>query len=68
MAEKKATKATNVKKVKPSSKKYKMYEVAGSTLKRKNKFCPKCGTGVFLAQHKDRLTCGKCGYTEFVKK
>ena len=53
---------------KVSSKKYAAYEVSGDTLKRKNKFCPKCGTGVFLAQHKDRLTCGKCSYTEFIKK
>ncbi len=28
------------------------------------KHCPKCGAGVRLAQHKDRLTCGKCGYLE----
>ena len=28
------------------------------------KFCPKCGPGVFLADHKDRLSCGKCGYCE----
>ena len=40
------------------------YEVAGNTLNRKNKTCPKCGPGVFLAKHKDRLTCGKCGYME----
>ena len=32
--------------------------------KRKNKTCPKCGPGVFLAEHKDRLSCGKCGYME----
>jgi small subunit ribosomal protein S27Ae len=37
---------------------------ASSGLKRKNKSCPKCGQGTFLAQHKDRLTCGKCGYME----
>ncbi|MFH1064663.1 MAG: 30S ribosomal protein S27ae [Candidatus Woesearchaeota archaeon] len=55
-------------KVKASSKKYKMYTASGSELKRKNKFCPKCGVGVFLAQHKDRTTCGKCSYTEFTKK
>jgi len=36
--------------------------------KSKNKACPKCGTGTFLAQHKDRTHCGKCGYTEFTKK
>lgn len=40
------------------------YEVKGDTLERKNKTCPKCGPGVFLAKHKDRETCGKCGYTE----
>ncbi|MBW2964959.1 30S ribosomal protein S27ae [Candidatus Woesearchaeota archaeon] len=62
MADKKPTKK------KASSKKYKMYEVAGGALKRKSNFCPKCGTGVFLAQHKDRVTCGKCSYTEFKKK
>ncbi len=64
MAEKKAA---AVKKKKTSTK-YKMYSVSGSNLERKNKFCPKCGVGVFLAKHKDRLTCGKCSYTEFVKK
>ena len=25
--------------------------------------CPTCGPGVFLAIHKDRKTCGKCGFT-----
>ncbi len=38
------------------------------TLERKKKHCPKCGPGVFLAEHADRLACGKCGYTEFRKK
>ncbi|QLJ52340.1 MAG: hypothetical protein Sv326_0165 [Candidatus Fermentimicrarchaeum limneticum] len=26
--------------------------------------CPKCGSGVHLAEHKDRLSCGRCGYLE----
>lgn len=26
--------------------------------------CPKCGSGVRLAEHKDRRACGKCGYYE----
>ena len=25
--------------------------------------CPKCGSR--LAEHHDRFSCGKCGYTEF---
>jgi len=41
-----------------------IYEVKGDSVNRKNKTCPKCGPGVFLADHKNRLTCGKCGYTE----
>jgi small subunit ribosomal protein S27Ae len=31
------------------------------------KFCPRCGAGVLLGDHKNRLSCGKCGYTEFKK-
>lgn len=41
-----------------------LYEVSGSSVKRKNKQCPKCGPGVFMAEHKDRVTCGKCGFME----
>ncbi|MDD5254270.1 MAG: 30S ribosomal protein S27ae [Candidatus Nanoarchaeia archaeon] len=35
---------------------------------KKGRFCPKCGPGYFLAEHKDRLYCGNCHYTEFSKK
>ncbi|MGC8662813.1 MAG: 30S ribosomal protein S27ae [Thermoplasmata archaeon] len=45
-----------------------LYEIADGKLIRKRKSCPKCGPGVFLAEHEDRYTCGKCGYTEFKKK
>jgi len=47
---------------------YKYYEVKDGKIVRKRRFCPKCGPGVFLAEHKDRWTCGKCGYTEFKTK
>ncbi|MDD5503110.1 MAG: 30S ribosomal protein S27ae [Candidatus Thermoplasmatota archaeon] len=41
------------------------YEVGkDGKLIRKKKTCPKCGPGVFLAEHKNRLSCGKCGYAE----
>lgn len=50
---------------KPTSKKYKHYSIDG---KKKNKECLKCGAGIFMANHKDRVTCGKCGYTEFAGK
>lgn len=52
--------AKKQRKKKKTSKKYILYDKT----KRKNKFCPKCGAGVFLAQHKDRAVCGKCGYME----
>lgn len=44
------------------------YGVKGDALERKRPVCPKCGPGVFMATHKDRVSCGKCGYTEFSKK
>ena len=43
------------------------YKKDGDKVVKKNKSCPKCGTGFSLASHKDRLTCGFCLYTEFVK-
>ncbi|MCF7860740.1 30S ribosomal protein S27ae [Candidatus Woesearchaeota archaeon] len=49
---------------KTPSKRYALYEKKGDVLERKNTFCPKCGAGYFMARHKDRLTCGKCGYME----
>ena len=41
-----------------------LYEVKGEELARTHKSCPKCGPGIFLADHKDRRSCGKCGYSE----
>ena len=40
------------------------YEIKGNKLIRKRTFCPRC-KGAFLAVHKNRKSCGKCGYTEF---
>lgn len=57
MAKKKKTK-------KPSNKISVAYEVSGDSLKRKNKSCPKCGAGTFMGNHKDRWSCGKCGFME----
>ncbi len=44
------------------------YKVDGGRLIRERQNCPKCGQGVFLARHGDRVSCGRCGYTEFAKK
>jgi len=54
------TKPTSTK----SSKKYEAY-VDGKKVKKE---CPKCGKGIFLAEHKNRFHCGTCAYTEFKTK
>ncbi len=62
MVEKKSK--AGVKTKKPGRKLSGLYLITGDSLQRKNKRCPKCGPGVFLAQHKDRVVCGKCSYME----
>lgn len=51
----------------PTSKKHAHYKVEGDKVIR-DKYCPRCGPGIFLAGGLGRLYCGKCHYTEFVKK
>jgi small subunit ribosomal protein S27Ae len=45
-----------------------MYDLSADTAKRKSLSCPKCGPGVFMASHKDRYTCGNCGFTQWKSK
>ena len=42
-----------------------VFKVEGNNIVRQRRHCPKCGDGFFLAEHKNRVSCGKCGYTEF---
>jgi len=44
------------------------YKIEGTHITRTRQNCPKCGPGVFLAKHENRMSCGRCGYTEFAKK
>ena len=44
------------------------YKIDGGKIARDKQFCPKCGPGTFMAKHKDRVSCWRCGYTEFMKK
>ncbi len=60
--------AKKQKKKSKRSKKSEKYDSKQETIKRKSRFCPKCGPGVFLAEHKDRYSCGKCSYTEWKEK
>jgi small subunit ribosomal protein S27Ae len=45
-----------------------IYHIEAGKIKREKRECPRCGRGVFMAQHSDRNTCGKCGFTEFIHK
>jgi small subunit ribosomal protein S27Ae len=60
MAEKKEAAGAKVKKHETSDRKSN-YDKSG---KAKNRFCPKCGPGIMMANHKDRRYCGKCHYME----
>lgn len=50
------------KKAAPAPKKQEKKKI--SAYKKPTKYCPKCGAGYRLAEHKDRRSCGKCGYFE----
>lgn len=49
---------------KPTSRKYKKYRIEGDKVVR-DRFCPRCGPGVFLMNSQGRFYCGKCHYSEF---
>jgi len=51
---------------KPGKKDY--FKVEGDKVTRTKPVCPKCGPGTFMAEHKNRTACGRCGYTEFKGK
>jgi len=42
---------------------YKYYKIEGEKATRLRN----CGKGVFMSEHKNRHTCGKCGLTEFIQ-
>ncbi len=46
---------------------WKAYKVEGTTLSRVKHFSPKA-QGSFMAEHRDRRTCGKTGYMEIKTK
>ncbi len=49
-------------------KKSNYYKLDGDKVTKTKKTCPKCGSGVYMAEHKDRYVCGACRYTEWKKK
>ena len=49
---------------KPTSKKYTKYKIEGDKVTRE-RFCPRCGPGIFMMNSQGRVYCGKCHYSEF---
>jgi len=43
------------------------YKIADDKVTRIHRLCSRCGKGVYMAGHKNRHTCGKCGLTEFIQ-
>jgi len=64
----KERKGKKEKKKHPKHLKSTLYEADGEKMQRKRRSCPKCGPGIMMAEHSNRLNCGKCGYTEFKEK
>jgi small subunit ribosomal protein S27Ae len=50
-----------------SCKIYSFYSIKDGKILRTKKACPRCGSGTWMANHKNRIYCGHCGYTEFEK-
>ncbi|MHA1687389.1 MAG: 30S ribosomal protein S27ae [Candidatus Heimdallarchaeaceae archaeon] len=44
---------------------HKLYKIEGDKIVRLRKECERCGNAVYMAEHKDRYTCGHCGYTVY---
>ena len=61
----KKTETTSKKKMDGISKDY---VIKDGKLERVRPFCNRCGRGYFMADHGNRLTCGKCGFTIFKGK
>jgi small subunit ribosomal protein S27Ae len=42
-----------------------MYKFEGEKVTRTHPTCERCGPGYFMGDHKDRYTCGHCGFTRY---
>ncbi len=42
-----------------------LYKIEGEKVTRLRPTCERCGVGYFMANHKDRYTCGHCGFTRY---
>jgi len=61
----KVEKARSEKKKKEERGVHALYKIEGEKVTRLRPTCERCGPGYFMANHKDRYTCGRCGFTRY---
>lgn len=42
-----------------------LYKIENNKIVRLRPTCERCGPGYFMADHGDRYTCGRCGFTRY---
>ena len=70
---KETAKPQKVEKVAPKAEKKKkeekgvhtLYKIEDEKVTRLRPTCERCGAGYFMAKHRDRYTCGHCGFTRY---
>jgi small subunit ribosomal protein S27Ae len=50
---------------KKEKKAFSLYKVEGDKIARLRPTCERCGIGYFMADHGNRYTCGRCGFTRY---
>lgn len=63
MAEKKKDNASTKKKAQKGINA--LYKIENDKVTRLRPTCERCGSGYFMANHKNRYTCGHCGFTRY---
>jgi small subunit ribosomal protein S27Ae len=64
MAEKRKDNSTTAKKKKQKGVNT-LYKIENDKVTRLRPTCERCGSGYFMANHKNRYTCGHCGFTRY---
>lgn len=65
MAEKNKERSETPVKKKEQKGVYALYKIENDKISRLRPTCERCGSGYFMANHKDRYTCGHCGFTRY---
>ena len=68
MSEKKGKNSDTSTKKKEQQGVYTLYKIDNEKLTRLRPTCERCGSGYFMANHKDRYTCGHCGFTRYKQR